>query len=343
MPGTTIDPAVITASGNSFSIADIETAAARVAGVVRRTPLLESVRLNDRLGARLLVKAECLQHTGSFKFRGAYNRLAAMSPAERANGVIAYSSGNHAQGVALAARMFGVPATIIMPADAPAMKRRNTADYGATVIPYDRHGESREEIGRKLAEAGGLTLVKPYDDLLVMAGQGTSGLEATAQCRELDATPDLALAPTGGGGLMAGFSTAMKHAYPGISVMAAEPEGYDDTIRSLASGERLSITGTPVTICDAIQTPAPGELSFPVNARTLSGGVAVSDDDVRNAMATAFEELKLVIEPGGAVALAAVLSGHVDVAGKTVVVVASGGNVDAAVFADALALGRRAA
>lgn len=340
MPDTNIDPAVNPVPDDTFSIADIEAAAARVAGVVRRTPLLESTRLNDLLGARLLVKAECLQHTGSFKFRGAYNRLSAMSPEDRARGILTYSSGNHAQGVALAARMFGAPATIIMPSDAPAMKRRNTAGYGAIVVPYDRHGENREAIGQRLAEADGLTLVKPYDDLLVMAGQGTAGLEAAAQCRELDATPDLALAPAGGGGLMAGFSTAMQASFPNLRVMSAEPEGYDDTARSLAAGVRQSNVGTPPSICDAIMTPAPGVLTFAVNRRTLSGGVVVSDDDARQAMATAFEELKLVIEPGGAVALAAVLSGRVDVRGRTVVVVASGGNVDAAIFADALALGR---
>lgn len=340
MPDTTIDAAVDAVPETAFSIADIEAAAARVAGIVRRTPLLESARLNDRLGARLLVKAECLQHTGSFKFRGAYNRLSAMKPEDRSRGILTYSSGNHAQGVALAARMFGVPATIIMPSDAPAMKRRNTAEYGATVVPYDRHGENRETIGQRLAEADGLTLVKPYDDLLIMAGQGTAGLEAVAQCRELDATPDLALAPAGGGGLMAGFSTAMKASFPDMRVMSAEPEGYDDTARSLAAGSRQSNVGTPPSICDAIMTPSPGMLTFDVNRRTLSGGVAVTDDEARHAMATAFEELKLVIEPGGAVALAAVLSGRVDVQGKTIVVVASGGNVDAAVFAGALALGR---
>ncbi|MDF1719671.1 MAG: threonine/serine dehydratase [Minwuia sp.] len=328
------------ALADGFSIADIEAAAGRITGVVRRTPLLESTRLNDRLGARLLVKAECLQHTGSFKFRGAYNRLSAMEPDVRARGILTYSSGNHAQGVALAARMFGVPATIIMPSDAPAMKRRNTAEYGATVVPYDRHGENREAIGQRLAEADGLTLVKPYDDLLIMAGQGTAGLETVAQCRELKATPELALAPAGGGGLMAGFSTAMKASFPALQVMSAEPEGYDDTARSLATGVRQANAGTPPSICDAIMTPVPGVLTFRVNRRTLSGGVAVSDDEARQAMATAFEELKLVIEPGGAVALAAVLSGRVDVQGKTVVVVASGGNVDAAIFADALVLGR---
>ena len=320
-----------------FSLSDIQAAEARIHRVVRCTPLLESARLNDRIGGRLLVKAECLQHTGSFKFRGAYNRLAAMQPETRARGILAYSSGNHAQGVARAAQMFGVPATIIMPRDAPAMKQRNTAEYGATIVLYDRHGESREAIGRQIAAEQGLTLVKPYDDPLIMAGQGTSGLECARQCAALDAVPDLALAPTGGGGLMAGFSTAMKATFPDLELYAVEPDGYDDTARSLQSGTRVANTATPVSICDAIMTPEPGELTFPVNKQTLAGGLTVSDREVRKAMADAFAELKIVVEPGGCVALAAVMSGRLPVAGRTVVVVASGGNVDPALFADILA------
>jgi len=331
MPLATTEPVA------DFSLSDIQAAAARIDGVVRCTPLLESARLNDRIGGRLLVKAECLQHTGSFKFRGAYNRLAAMDPETRGRGILAYSSGNHAQGVARAAQMFGVPATIIMPRDAPAMKQRNTAEYGATIVLYDRHGESREAIGRQIAADQGLTLVKPYDDPLIMAGQGTSGLECARQCAALDAVPDLALAPTGGGGLMAGFSTAMKAAFPDLRLFAVEPEGYDDTARSLQSGTRVANTATPASICDAIMTPEPGELTFPVNQRTLAGGLTVSDGEVRKAMADAFAELKIVIEPGGCVALAAVLAGKLPVAGRTVVVVASGGNVDPALFADILA------
>ncbi|MDF1735619.1 MAG: threonine/serine dehydratase [Minwuia sp.] len=322
---------------SEFSLRDIEAAAARIDGIARCTPLLESARLNDRLGGRLLVKAECLQHTGSFKFRGAYNRLAAMDPEVRARGILAYSSGNHAQGVARAAQLFGVPATIIMPRDAPAMKQRNTAEYGATIVLYDRHGESREDIGRRIAAEQGLTLVKPYDDPLIMAGQGTSGLECVRQCAGLGAVPDLALAPTGGGGLMAGFSTAMKAAFPDLRLYAVEPEGYDDTARSLQLGTRVANSATPASICDAIMTPEPGELTFPVNRHTLAGGLAVSDAEVRKAMADAFAELKIVVEPGGCVALAAVLSGRVPVAGMTVVVVASGGNVDPALFAEVLA------
>lgn len=328
---------VTTEPVTEFSLSDIQAAEARIHGVVRCTPLLESARLNDRIGGRLLVKAECLQHTGSFKFRGAYNRLAAMDPETRARGILAYSSGNHAQGVARAAQMFGVLATIIMPRDAPAMKRRNTAEYGATIVLYDRHGESREAIGRQIAAEQGLTLVKPYDDPLIMAGQGTSGLECARQCAALDAVPDLALAPTGGGGLMAGFSTAMKAAFPDLELYAVEPDGYDDTARSLQSGTRVANTATPVSICDAIMTPEPGELTFPVNKRTLAGGLTVSDREVRKAMADAFAELKIVVEPGGCVALAAVMSGRLPTVGRTVVVVASGGNVDPALFAEILA------
>ena len=326
-----------TETTTEFSLSDIQAAATRIDGIVRRTPLLESARLNDRIGGRLLVKAECLQHTGSFKFRGAYNQFAALDPKTRARGILAYSSGNHAQGVARAAQMFGVPATIIMPRDAPAMKQRNTAEYGATIVLYDRHGESREEIGRQIAAEQGLTLVKPYDDSLIMAGQGTSGLECAQQCAALGALPDVALAPTGGGGLMAGFSTAMKAAFPDLQLFAVEPDGYDDMARSLQSGTRVANMATPASICDAIMTPEPGELTFPVNRRTLTGGLTVSDGEVRKAMADAFAELKIVIEPGGCVALAAVLSGRLPVAGRTVVVVASGGNVDPALFADILA------
>lgn len=318
------------------TIDDIRAAAGRLAGIAAETPLLESARLNDRLGARLLVKPECLQRTGSFKFRGAYNRLAAMDPAERAHGVLAYSSGNHAQGVALAAKLFGVPATIIMPRDAPALKRTNTQEYGAEVILYDRHGENREAIGDRIAAERGLTLVRPYDDPWVIAGQGTVGLEAARQCRVAGATPDLALAPAGGGGLIAGFSTALRDAFPDCAVFAAEPEDFDDTGRSLASGTHQSVTPGATSICDAILTPTPGQITFAVNRHTLAGGVSVSDAEVLSAMATAFRELKIVAEPGGSVALAAVLAGRLAITGKTVLVVVSGGNVEAGMFRTAL-------
>lgn len=320
----------------AVTIGDIRQAAARLNGQAVRTPLLESVRLNDRLGGRLLIKPECLQRTGSFKFRGAYNTLSAMDPGIRARGVIAYSSGNHAQGVALSARMFGAPATIIMPTDAPALKKRNTAEYGAEVVLYDRFGENREELGERLMAERGLTLVKPYDQESVIAGQGTVGLEIAEQCAEQGLTPDLALCPAGGGGLISGLSLALKDAWPDIAVHPSEPEGFDDWRRSLAGGERVAVDPAARSICDAILTPTPGEITFDIGRRTLSEGVAVTDDEALRAMLDAFLELKIVAEPGGAVALAAVLSGRVDLAGRTAVAVVSGGNVDPAVFRRAL-------
>lgn len=320
------------------TIDDIHAAARRLDGVTATTPLLESTRLNERLGARLLIKAECLQRTGSFKFRGAYNRLSVMHEPERERGVLAYSSGNHAQGVALAAKLYGVPAAIIMPTDAPVLKLRNTAEYGAEVVPYDRRNESREEIGARLSAERGYTLVKPYDDPFVIAGQGTAGLEAAAQARAIGAVPDLALAPAGGGGLIAGVSTALADAFPEIAIYSAEPEGYDDLARSLAAGRRVRVAPDHVSICDAILTPEPGEITFAINSEMLAGGVAVSDEETLGAMLAAFVELKIVAEPGGVVALAAVLAGRLDVRGRTVLVVVSGGNVDPAMFRRALDL-----
>ncbi|HET8727624.1 MAG TPA: threonine/serine dehydratase [Alphaproteobacteria bacterium] len=317
-------------------IREIEAAAGRVAGVAVETPLLESPLLNDRVGARVLVKAEPLQRTGSFKFRGALNKLSLIPAADRRRGVVAYSSGNHAQGVAAAARLLGVGSTIVMPADAPSIKIRNTRAWGAEVVTYDRYSEIREEIGARIAAETGATLIKPYDDPDVMAGQGTIGLELAAQAEALGVRPDLVLVPCGGGGLIAGVSTAIAARLPGVPVYAVEPEGFDDTGRSLEAGERLENAAGAKSICDAILTPTPGELTFAVNLRTLAGGLAVSDAAVRRAMAAAFETLKLVVEPGGVVALAAALDGRIDIAGKTVAVVCSGGNVDPAVFAEAL-------
>ena len=320
------------------AIDDIRAAAARIAGQAVRTPLLESPRLNDRLGGRLLVKAECLQRTGSFKFRGAYNTLSAMDPGVRARGVLAYSSGNHAQGVALAAKMFGVSATIVMPSDAPELKKRNTAEYGADVVLYDRFGESREEIGERLTAERGLTLVKPFDQVSVIAGQGTIGLEIDAQAGEFGAQPDLAVCPAGGGGLISGISVSLKHAFPAIDIHPAEPEGFDDWKRSLETGQRQSADPEARSICDAILTPTPGELPFEIGRRNLARGLVVSDREALEAMRTAFLELKIVGEPGGVAGLAAILSGHVDIAGRTAVAIVSGGNVDPSVFQKALSL-----
>ncbi|WP_417518943.1 threonine ammonia-lyase [Minwuia sp.] len=316
---------------------DIRDAARRLSGHAVRTPLLESPRLNAQAGGRLLVKAECLQKTGSFKFRGAYNTLSSMDPDVRARGILTYSSGNHAQGVALAARMFGVPATIIMPSDAPDLKKRNTAEYGAELVLYDRFGESREALGERLIDERGLTLVKPYDQPSVIAGQGTAGIEIIEQCGETDASPDLLACPAGGGGLVTGVSLVMKEAFPDIAIHPAEPAGFDDWGRSLAAGARQSVDPDARSICDAILTPTPGEIPFAIGQRTLSSGVSVTDDEALAAMKTAFLELKLVAEPGGAVALAAFLSGKLPLEGRTAVAVVSGGNVDPAVFRQALA------
>ncbi len=313
-------------------LADVEAAALRVEGVVRRTPLLESDALNEQVGGRILLKAECLQRTGSFKLRGAYNTISQLA----GQAVVAYSSGNHAQGVAAAAKLCGLPATIVMPADAPAIKIANTRAFGAEVRLYDREREVREEIGAEIAERTGAALVKPYDDARIIAGQGTAGLEAAEQLRAQGAVIDAALIPCGGGGLTAGCSIALTAAFPGVAIHAVEPQGFDDTTRSLAAGEALANRPGQRSICDALLAPTPGVLTFAVNRQLLAGGVAVTDDEVRHAMAAAFAHLKLVVEPGGAVALAAVLSGRFDARGRVVLVVLSGGNVDAAQYVQAL-------
>ncbi len=318
------------------TIDDLRAAAQRIAPVAVTTPLLESPLLNQRLGGRLLVKAECLQRTGSFKFRGAYNRLQCIPAPDRGRGVVAYSSGNHAQGVAAAAALMGMQATIVMPASAPSMKRENTRALGATVVEYDIATESREEIGAALVARDGATLVKPYDDAEVIAGQGTAGLEIVDQLRQRDLAADLLIAPCGGGGLMAGLSLAVHDAFPGCRILCAEPSGFDDTARSLASGQRQRNVAGGASLCDAIITPEPGELTFAINRQHLAGGVVVDDDDVLKAMRTAFEMFKLVVEPGGVAALAAVLAGKVELENRCVVVVCSGGNVDASMFARCL-------
>jgi threonine dehydratase len=314
------------------TFADVEAAAERLRGVAVRTPLLESEALNARVGARVLLKAECLQRTGSFKFRGAYNAIGQTD----ADAVVAYSSGNHAQGVAAAARLLGKAATIVMPADAPAIKIESTRAHGAEVRLYDRATESREAIGAEIAARTGAALIRPYDDPRIIAGQGTGGLEIAAAARERGVRIDVALMPCGGGGLIAGCALALEQAFPGIAIHAVEPEGLDDTKRSLAAGARQRNAPGATSICDALLLPTPGELTFAINRRLLRGGVAVSDDEARSAMAFAFRQLKLVIEPGGAVALAAVLSGKLALEGRTVAVVLSGGNVDPALFADAI-------
>lgn len=312
-----------------MNIEMIEAAAARAKGHVRRTPLLQSALLDAVAGRRVLVKAECLQHTGSFKFRGAWSALSSLP---KGQGVIAFSSGNHAQGVALAARMHGVPAVIVMPADAPALKVANTRAYGAEVVLYDRYSESREEIGERLAQERGLTLVRPYDEPQVIAGQGTCGLEIAEQAAELGVTEADVIVCCGGGGFTSGVALALEGSK--LRVRPAEPEGFDDMARSLVAGERLE-NAPGRSICDAIVTPAPGELTFPILRRLSGAGLVVSDDEALRAMALAFQHLKIVIEPGGAVALAAGLFRATEA--DTVIVTASGGNVDAEMFARALA------
>ncbi|HXS40180.1 MAG TPA: threonine/serine dehydratase [Stellaceae bacterium] len=315
----------------------VRAAAARLAGQAVPTPLLSSPLLDAQLGCRLLVKAECLQRTGSFKFRGAYNALAQLGAEERRAGVVAYSSGNHAQGVAAAAQCLGIPAVIVMPSDAPAIKAANTRAYGAEIVFYDRYRESREALAAGIAAKRGATLVPPFDDARIIAGQGTIGLELAEQAAAAGETIDVALASCSGGGLITGCALALAEASPGTKVFAVEPEQLDDMRRSLLAGKRVSNDPEARSICDALLSPSPGELTFALAQRLLAGGVAVSDDEVRNAMRVAFEALKLVLEPGGAAALAAVLAKKLALDGKTVAVIASGGNVDSAAFAAALA------
>jgi threonine dehydratase len=314
------------------TFADIEAAAERLRGVAAPTPLLEADALNERAGGRVLLKPECLQRTGSFKFRGAYNAISRIDAAA----VVAYSSGNHAQGVAAAARLLGKRATIVMPADAPAIKVESTRAHGAEIRLYDRATESREEIGAALAARTGAALIKPYDDPRIIAGQGTVGLELAEQAKAWGLELDVALAPCGGGGLIAGCALALSAAFPGIALHAVEPAGLDDTARSLEAGARRANAPGATSICDALLIPTPGELTFAINRRLLAGGLAVTDDEVRSAIAFAFRHLKLVVEPGGAVALAAVLSGKLPLARRVTAVVLSGGNVDPALFAAAI-------
>jgi threonine dehydratase len=318
-------------------IEDLRAAQLRLRGQAAATPLLRSSALDRRLGGRLLLKAEALQHTGSFKFRGAYNALAQIEPGRRGRGVVAYSSGNHAQGVAAAARVLDMPATIVMPSDAPAIKLANTREYGAEIVTYDRYRESREEIAASIAMSRGAEMLPPYDDARVIAGQGTIGLEIAAATVQLGAQLDAVIASCSGGGLISGIALALAAESPKTLVYAAEPEGLDDLRRSLAAGRRLANDKDARSICDALLAPMPGEITFPICRQLLAGSIAVSDDEVRHAMRVAFEDFKLVLEPGGAAALAAVLSGRFDISGKTVAVVGSGGNVDRQAFAAALA------
>ena len=314
---------------------DIAAAAELIAPFAQRTPQLSSPHLDAMIGGRLLVKAEPLQITGSFKFRGACNAVQMLD--ESVDCVVAWSSGNHAQAVAMAAKSRGIKAIIVMPSDAPSMKINNTKALGAEVTLYDRYTESREEIGAALAETHNAAIIPPYDFAPVIAGQGTIGKEIAEQAQDMNLTPDQVICCTGGGGLLAGLCLGLHHHFPDLPIYGAEPQGFDDFSRSLEAGERLGNAPDARSICDAIVTQMPGELTFAINKDHVTKGLVVSDDDVLNAMSMAWAHLKIVVEPGGAVALAAALSGKIDTADKTTIVVASGGNVDDAIFAQALA------
>ena len=322
--------------------ADIEAAAGRLFGIAVRTPLVNFPVLDERLGARVFLKVETLQRTGSFKFRGAYNKVSSIPPERRAAGVVAYSSGNHAQGVAAAAKLLGMPATIVMPADAPKAKRNRTLALGAEVVPYDRDaGEDRAAIAMKIVKERGATLVPPYDDPLIIAGQGTIGVEIVEDLAKLGLKPDIVVVGASGGGLAAGISLGVKSRVPDAIMFTAEPEDFDDTLRSFKSGHREANAKVSGSICDALMSNTPGEWTFPITQALIGQGITASDADVARAVRYAFEELKLVVEPGGAIGLAALLAGKLDgrcdMRGKVVVAILSGGNVDVDMFAKLIA------
>lgn len=326
----------------------IRQAYERINHLVVKTPLLTSDRLNDHLGFRLFVKAEPLQRIGAFKFRGACNALLSLPETEK--NIIAFSSGNHAQAIALVSRLTGRHATIIMPEDAPKAKIEATRSYGAEVILYNRYTESREDLGDRLKKERNAILVKPYDDEAVICGQGTIGIEIADQIKEQNIMPERVYCCAGGGGLVSGLAVALHETHPDLAIYSAEPDGFDDIARSLEAGEICTNDPNLRSICDAIVTPAPGEITFPIMRQHLAGGASVSDEACLLAMQTAWRHLKLVVEPGGAVALAAALSLHgqpelaskdiasKDIAGKDIIVIASGGNVDDALFERALAM-----
>lgn len=315
---------------------DVVAAADRLKGYAVRTPLIENHMISKLVGGRVFLKPEVLQRTGSFKFRGAFNKLVQLSPDQRAKGVVAFSSGNHAQGVAAAAQILGITATIVMPEDAPVMKTSNTRGYGARIVTFNRFKDDREALARQISEETGATLVPSFDDPDIISGQGTAGLEV---CEDLDALgieADQFIAPIGGGGLMSGCSLCFKEHFPQTKLYCVEPEGYDDHARSLVSGVREVADITRASLCDALMAPMPGSLTFSINQKNLDGGFWVTDDEVRQAVRCAHDGAKLVVEPGGAVGLAAILSGKVDAKDKTTVVLLSGGNMDAKLTAEIL-------
>jgi threonine dehydratase len=317
--------------------ADVEAAAKRIAREAVVTPLLENAKLNALVGGRIFIKAECLQRTGSFKFRGAWNCILKLDPAQNKGGVVAYSSGNHAQGVAAAAQLRGVSALIVMPEDTPEIKKANTKSYGAEVVTYDRATESREEIANLYVAKRGAVLVPPFEHADIIAGQGTCGLEIINELQARGVVLDDMLVNCSGGGLTAGVALAFTEMSPETKVHSVEPEGFDDYARSLRSGVREKNVRAAGSICDALLTPQPGEMTFAMNKGRLAEGYVVSEAEVRRAVRFAFETLKLVVEPGGAAGLAAVLSEKIDGRKKIIAIILSGGNVDAALFADILA------
>ncbi len=315
-----------------MELANIEAAAARLQDVIVETPLLESAELNRVVGGRVLLKAECLQRTGSFKIRGAYNLMSQLTGDQVVRGVVAWSSGNHAQGVAEAGRLLGIQTTIVMPEDAPRAKIDNTRKLGGEVVLYDRYTLDRETIAKELAAKNGAALVPSYEHLDIIAGQGTVGLEIMAQSAAVGLVPDQVLICCGGGGLSAGSAVAIKATSPRTDVVLVEPEDFDDTLRSMQTGERQRNGKGARSICDALQTETPGEMTFAINKRLASDVLTVTDAEVAAAMRFAFQHLKLVVEPGGAVALAAVLAGKIDTKDNVSALVLSGGNVDADLF-----------
>ena len=317
-------------------IGSVRAAANRIAGVAVRTPLLTSLALQEQLGLFLFVKAESLQRTGSFKFRGAYNALSQFDETQRKKGVVACSSGNHAQGVAEAARILGIAATIVMPSDAPATKLQRTRRSGANVVLYERYGEDRIAIAMGISERTGAAFLHPYEDARVIAGQGTCGLEICEQMHEGGIRPDRVLVCTGGGGLTAGICLAVRDRFPDTVIHTVEPAGFDDTRRSLQAGRILANQDPGYSACDALLSPSPGTLSFEINRKCAGEGLVVTDEQAFQAMRVAFDEFRLVVEPGGAVALAALLAHAAEWQGQQVVAVLSGGNVDADLFSRVL-------
>lgn len=315
-----------------LNLSNIKAAEKRLLGVVVKTPLMTNHYLNNRLNAKIYFKLENCQHIGAFKFRGAYNRLVQLNEDKKKYGVVAFSSGNHAQGIALAANILGLQATIVMPADAPKLKLDGTLRLGAKVVEYDRNRESREEIAENIAHETGATLVPAFEDFDVMAGQGTAGLEIVEQLKSRNENLDIFLSPCGGGGLLAGTSTAIKGCLPSVIIYGVEQEQYDDHARSKLASRRIKIPGNTPTMCDALMATTPGELTWSVNQKTVDDFLVVSEDSVAFAVAFAFRHLKQVIEPGGAVGLAALLDKSINISGKTVAVILSGGNIDDEIF-----------